>query len=110
MRRRVWTLAIGLAAVFAAWFTVRRARLEWAQAANRPDELMRVPRLGRGMAAGDLDNVGPALVVDRVEVRWPSGHRDCYQGVAANAAGYRLVEGDPAPRPLAGFSSATIPR
>jgi enediyne biosynthesis protein E4 len=53
--------------------------------------------------------LGPALVADRVEVRWPSGHRDSYQGVAADA-GYRLVEGDPVPRPLAGFSFATSPR
>ena len=61
----------------------------------------RDPRLHFGLGSAD--------VADRVEVRWPSGHRDSYQGVAADA-GYRLVEGDPAPRPLAGFSSATIPR
>ena len=46
--------------------------------------------------------LGPARKVDRVEVTWPSGRRDCYQGLAADA-GYRLREGDPAPRPLAGF-------
>ena len=53
--------------------------------------------------------LGPARKADRVEVTWPSGRRDCYQGLAADA-GYRLIEGDPAPRPMAGFSSATIPR
>ena len=48
--------------------------------------------------------LGPARVVDRVEVTWPSGRRDCYQGLAADA-GYRLREGDPAPKPLAGFAA-----
>ena len=26
--------------------------------------------------------LGPARIVDRVEVTWPSGGRDCYQGLA----------------------------
>ena len=47
--------------------------------------------------------LGPARKVDRVEVTWPSGRRDCYQGLAADA-GYRLREGDPAPKPLPGFA------
>jgi hypothetical protein len=49
--------------------------------------------------------LGPARMVDRVEVTWPSGRRDCYQGLAADA-GYRLREGDAVPKPLAGFFSA----
>ena len=49
--------------------------------------------------------LGPAREVDRVEVTWPSGRRDCYQGLAADT-GYRLREGDPVPRPLAGFPAA----
>jgi enediyne biosynthesis protein E4 len=53
--------------------------------------------------------LGSAPKADRVEVTWPSGRRDCYQGLAADT-GYRLIEGDPSPRPMAGFSSATIQR
>ena len=47
--------------------------------------------------------LGAARLVDRVEVTWPSGGRDSYQGLGADA-GYRLREGDPAPKPLAGFA------
>ena len=47
--------------------------------------------------------LGAARIVDRVEVTWPSGGRDCYQGLAADT-GYWLREGDPAPKPLAGFA------
>jgi enediyne biosynthesis protein E4 len=53
--------------------------------------------------------LGPAQKVDRVEVTWPTGRRDCYQGLAADA-GYRLREGDPAPKPLPGFASSTAKR
>jgi enediyne biosynthesis protein E4 len=49
--------------------------------------------------------LGVARIADRVEVTWPSGHRDCYLGLAADT-GYRLREGDPAPQPLAGFTTA----
>ena len=49
--------------------------------------------------------LGPARVVDRVEVTWPSGRRSCYQGLAAGT-GYRLREGDAVPKPLAGFPAA----
>ena len=49
--------------------------------------------------------LGSALKADRVEVTWPSGRRDCYLGLAADT-GYRLREGDPAPKPLAGFAPA----
>jgi hypothetical protein len=50
--------------------------------------------------------LGAARRADRVEVRWPSGRRDTYEGLAADA-GYRLREGDPAPRHLAGFVAAS---
>jgi len=55
--------------------------------------------------------LGPARIAERVEVTWPSGARDCYHGLGADA-GYRLREGDPAPRPLAGFKkgSGTVVR
>jgi hypothetical protein len=53
--------------------------------------------------------LGPAPKADRVEVTWPSGRRDCYQGLAADT-GYRLIERAAMPRPMAGFSSAKIER
>jgi hypothetical protein len=43
--------------------------------------------------------LGPARAVDKVEVTWPSGRRDSYAGLAADAR-YRLREGDPKPHPL----------
>ena len=46
--------------------------------------------------------LGAARTVDQVEVTWPSGRRDRYQGLAADT-GYRLREGDPAARPPAAF-------
>jgi tetratricopeptide (TPR) repeat protein len=49
--------------------------------------------------------LGVARQADRVEVRWPSGRRDTYEGLAAGA-GYRLREGDPVPGPLADFPGA----
>jgi tetratricopeptide (TPR) repeat protein len=48
--------------------------------------------------------LGAARRADRVEVRWPSGSRNTYEGLAADT-GYRLREGDPAPEPLAGFAA-----
>ncbi len=48
--------------------------------------------------------LGPARVVERIEVAWPSGGHDCYQGLSADA-GHRLREGDPYPKPLAGFAA-----
>jgi hypothetical protein len=47
--------------------------------------------------------LGTATKVERVEVTWPSGRRDAYQSLAADT-GYRLREGEPIPRPLAGFA------
>jgi tetratricopeptide (TPR) repeat protein len=49
--------------------------------------------------------LGTARRADRVDVRWPSGRTDTYEALAAGA-GYRLREGTPAPRPLAGFAAA----
>jgi hypothetical protein len=48
--------------------------------------------------------LGTAGRVDRVDVRWPSGRRDTYEGLNADA-GYRLREGDPTPSPLFGFTA-----
>jgi enediyne biosynthesis protein E4 len=53
--------------------------------------------------------IGLAKKVDRVEVAWPSGRRDCYMDLAADT-GYWLVEGIPQPRPMAGFSSGISQR
>ncbi len=43
--------------------------------------------------------LGPARKIERVVVSWPSGRRDCYDGLAVDT-GYTLREGDPASRPL----------
>jgi hypothetical protein len=48
--------------------------------------------------------LGAARLADRVEVRWPSGRRDTYDRLAADA-GYRLREGAAKPAPLAGFAA-----
>ena len=53
--------------------------------------------------------LGTARRADRVQVRWPSGRRDTYERLAADA-GYRLREGDPVPGPLAGFAAAPAAR
>jgi hypothetical protein len=53
--------------------------------------------------------LGASRQADRVEVRWPSGRRDTYEGLAAGT-GYRLREGDPAPGPLSGFAAAPAAR
>ena len=51
-----------------------------------------------------------ARQADRVEVRWPSGWRDTYEGLAGDA-GYRLREGAAKPARLAGFAvSPAAPR
>ena len=47
--------------------------------------------------------LGSAVVADRVEVTWPSGGRDTYRDMAADA-GYRLREQDSEPKPIAGFA------
>jgi hypothetical protein len=67
-------------------------------------------RLGGGSYLSASDprlhfGLGAALKADRVEVTWPSGRRDRYQGLIADR-GYRLREGDLTPKPLAGFTSA----
>ena len=48
--------------------------------------------------------LGAARRADLVEVRWPSGRRDTYEGLTADKA-YRLREADPVPRLSAGFSA-----
>ena len=65
-------------------------------------------RLGGGSYLSASDHrlhfgLSTATKVDRVEVTWPSGRRDTFQGLSADT-GYRLREGDPEPRPLAGFT------
>jgi tetratricopeptide (TPR) repeat protein len=44
--------------------------------------------------------LGASTSIESVEVRWPSGRRDRWKSIAADA-GYLLKEGDPVPRPLA---------
>jgi hypothetical protein len=71
-------------------------------------------RLGGGSYLSSSDprlhfGLGPAWQVDRIEVQWPSGRRDCYEGLPADA-GYHLREGDPATKVLPGLSSPTINR
>ncbi len=46
--------------------------------------------------------LGVSTSVDSVEVLWPSGRRDRWTDLTADT-GYRLREGDPTVRPLAGF-------
>jgi hypothetical protein len=46
--------------------------------------------------------LGESTSVESVEVRWPSGRLDRWKNIAADT-GYLLREGEPAPRPLAGF-------
>ncbi len=53
------------------------------------------PRLHFGLGESDR--------VDEVEVRWPSGRIDYWRSLPAGT-GYSLHEGDPKPRPLAGFA------
>jgi hypothetical protein len=46
---------------------------------------------------------GPSDRVQEIEVRWPSGKTDRWPSLLAGT-GYSLREGDPMPRPLAGFA------
>jgi hypothetical protein len=64
-------------------------------------------RFGGGsyQSAGDPRlhfGLGSAPRIDRVEVRWPSGRIDRSRDLAVDR-GYLLREGDPDPRPAAGF-------
>src|SRR5262249_46101137 len=52
------------------------------------------PRLGFGLGASAKGSL--------VEVRWPSGKTEGFEGLRADA-GYHLREGDPQARPLPGF-------
>ena len=69
-----------------------------------------VARVGGGSYLSASDSrlhvgLGPAKKADRVEVAWPSGRRDSFDGIAADT-GYRLIEGSREPKPMAGFSSS----
>ena len=59
------------------------------------------PRLHFGLGSAD----GTASL----EVRWPSGRIDRYQGLSPDR-GYHLREGDATPKPLAGFGKASAAR
>ncbi len=67
-------------------------------------------RTGGGSYASSADprlhfGLGPCRQVNSVEVRWPSGRLDRYEGLAADT-GYHLVEGQSRPRSLPGFRAA----
>jgi hypothetical protein len=73
-----------------------------------------VARVGGGSYLSASDSrvhfgLGPAKKADRVEVAWPSGRRDQFDGLAADT-GYQLIEGSREPKPMAGFSSPTTQR
>jgi hypothetical protein len=52
-----------------------------------------------------LIGLGAATEIESIEVRWPGGETQQYQGLKAGA-GYLLREGDPAPASLRGYASA----
>ncbi len=63
-------------------------------------------RIGGGSYASACDGrlhfgLGESAAATSVEVRWPSGRHDRYDNLNCDA-GYRLREGDPAPKPLFG--------
>jgi ASPIC and UnbV len=73
-----------------------------------------VARVGGGSYLSASDSrvhfgLGPAKKADRVEVAWPSGRRDQFDGLAADT-GYRLIERSREPKPMAGFSSPKTQR
>jgi hypothetical protein len=51
--------------------------------------------------------LGASTRIDRVEVRWPSGRVDAYNGLNVDA-GYLLREGDPAAHALPGFRTRPV--
>ena len=66
-------------------------------------------RFGGGSYASAGDprlhfGLGPARRIDEIEVRWPSGRLDRYDGLAADAT-YLLREGEPEARPWPGRPS-----
>jgi hypothetical protein len=63
---------------------------------------------GSYLSAGDPRlhfGIGERRMVDSVEVSWPSGRMDRFEGLAADT-GYLLREGQPTARPLAGFETS----
>jgi tetratricopeptide (TPR) repeat protein len=66
-------------------------------------------RIGGGsyQSAGDprlCFGLGDAPAIETLEVAWPSGHRQRWEGLPGNT-GYLVREDAPAPQPLAGFST-----
>jgi tetratricopeptide (TPR) repeat protein len=66
-------------------------------------------RLGGGSYASSGDprlhfGLGPAPIIEAIEVRWPSGRVDHFRELAADT-GYLIREAEPKPLPLAGFPS-----
>ncbi len=66
-------------------------------------------RFGGGSYMSALDRrihfgLGSVPAVDRIEITWPSGKSQTFQGLAADS-GYHFREGDPVPKPLPGFAS-----
>ncbi|WP_435008291.1 FG-GAP-like repeat-containing protein [Tundrisphaera lichenicola] len=64
-------------------------------------------RLGGGSYLSASDGrlhfgLGASATIGSVEVRWPSGRLDLWKDLAGDT-GYRLREGEPIPKPLAGF-------
>jgi hypothetical protein len=72
-----------------------------------PAESRVAQRVGGGSYLSACDDrlhfgLGASTTVDAVEVLWPSGHRDRWTNLAADA-GYQLREGDPTARRLPGY-------
>ena len=65
--------------------------------------LLRFVDGGNGFAGQSTRRVyvglGKATVIDRLEVRWPSGRRQTFEHLPVDRL-WRLVEGEPAPRPF----------
>ena len=68
---------------------------------GRPAHRRRQLPVGRRPAAPL--RLGASDRVESVEVRWPSGRTDRWLSLPAGT-GYALIEGNPTPRPLAGFA------
>ncbi len=70
-------------------------------------------RVGGGSYASAEDprlhfGLGPARMIEQLEVRWPSGRVDQFRDLPAET-GYLIREAELVPRPLAGFTPRSIP-
>jgi len=70
-------------------------------------------RFGGGSYASASDprlhfGLGPARTIDEIEVHWLSGRADRFSSVPADT-GYLIREGHPAPLPLPGFATPSVP-